>query len=85
MRIAIYLLFLILLLLPTGCRTMGIAQEQFDRSSRDYNRMVRWEEFAMANIAYVDKGIREAYERMEGYLPSDEGRAPVVEPAGALR
>ena len=30
-------------------------------------------------------GIREAYERMEGYLPSDEGRAPVVEPAGALR
>ena len=63
MRIAIYLLFLILLLLPTGCRTTGIALEQFDRSSRDYNRMVRWEEFAMANIAYVDKGIREAYEK----------------------
>jgi hypothetical protein len=63
MRIAVRVVLLMLLLLPASCRTMGVALEQFDRSSREYNRMVRWEEYAMANITFVDQGAREAYEK----------------------
>lgn len=61
MRPTIRVAALLLLTLLTACRTLGVSPDQFDRTSREYNHMVRWQEYAMANVTFVDKGTREAY------------------------
>ncbi len=63
MRFAYRFLSVILLLGSiTACRTLGVTQAECERSSRDYNRMVRWQEFASANATYVEQDIRRAFE-----------------------
>ncbi len=63
MRMTIRAALLSLLVLLAACQTLSVALEQFDRTSREYNHMVRWEEFAMANVTFVDKGIRGEYDK----------------------
>ena len=46
-----------------GCETLYPYREQFDKSSRDYNRMVRWSELNQAAVNYADKATRSDYEK----------------------
>ncbi|GFE56546.1 hypothetical protein [Geobacter sp. AOG1] len=46
-----------------GCETLYPYREQFDKSSRDYNRMVRWSELNQAAVSYADKTTRPEYEK----------------------
>ncbi len=49
---------LVLFITLTGCvAEMGL-REDFDKSIRAYNRMLRWHEAANAGMTYVDMGIR---------------------------
>lgn len=43
----------------TGCHTNAMVAEQLDRSSRDYNQMLRWREFENACTTFAEKGFRE--------------------------
>jgi hypothetical protein len=63
MRIAIRLIALLPFVLLCACQTLGVTLAQFDRSSREYNHMVRWQEYGMANVTFVDKEMRAAYEK----------------------
>ncbi len=53
---------LFLLLFLAACRSFSVSPMQFERVSRDYNAMLRWQESAMAATTFVDKGARTAYE-----------------------
>lgn len=53
---------LFLLVLLAACRTLAVSPTEFERISRDYNAMLRWQESAMAASTYVDKSVRPAYE-----------------------
>ena len=46
-----------------GCETLYPYREKFDKSSREYNRMVRWAELNQAAVNYADKSIRAEYEK----------------------
>jgi hypothetical protein len=37
------------------------AKEQFEKSNRDYNKMLRWQEAEAAALNFVDKANREEY------------------------
>jgi uncharacterized protein YceK len=56
------LLFLVLLTASScsSIRNFTIGDE-FDKSSRDYNQMLRWHEWEKANAAYVTGSLREEY------------------------
>lgn len=60
MRIGAALLLLTAVLAgAAGCRTNALVAEQLDRSTRDYNQMLRWREFENACATFAEKGIRE--------------------------
>ena len=61
MSIAYRLSVILLLGSLTACRTLGVTSTEFEKSSRDYNRMVRWQEFSTADT-YVEHDIRRAFE-----------------------
>ncbi len=46
-----------------GCETLYPYREKFDKSSRDYNNMVRWAELNQAAVSYADKATRPEYEK----------------------
>ncbi len=63
MRIGYVVLFSLALLSLSACsywRNMT-AKQDFDDSSREYNRLVRWQEPEQACQLYVDKAIREQF------------------------
>ena len=62
MRFAHRLSIILLLGSLTACRTLGVTTAEFEKSSRDYSRMVRWQEFSTANSTYVEQDIRRAFE-----------------------
>ena len=62
MRFAHRLSIILLLGSLTACRTLGVTTAEFEKSSRDYSRMVRWQEFSTANTTYVEQDIRRAFE-----------------------
>jgi hypothetical protein len=62
MTIACRLFAILLLCGIAACRSMAVSPAEFEKSSRDYNRMIRWQEFAVANATYVERDIRRAFE-----------------------
>lgn len=36
-------------------------REEFDRSSKDYNKLLRWREVENAGMIYMDAGLRDAF------------------------
>lgn len=64
MPISRLILCVCLLLLPlAACRTLTGAGEEFEKSSKAYNRMLRWQEMDQAAAAFVDKGLRPQFQQ----------------------
>ena len=54
--------FLVIICLTlTACATQTGLTEEFDRSVKAYNRLLRWHEIESAGITYVDPVLREEY------------------------
>lgn len=54
--------FLVIICLTlTACATQTVLTEEFDRSVKAYNRLLRWHEIESAGITYVDPVLREEY------------------------
>jgi len=45
----------------TGCATQTSMREEFDRSVKGYNRMLRWHELENAGMTYIDPELRGEY------------------------
>lgn len=45
----------------TACATQSGLSEEFDRSVKSYNRMLRWHEVESAGVTYIDPEIREEF------------------------
>lgn len=43
----------------TACATQTVVKEEFDRSAKAYNRMLRWHEMENAVLIYADEDQRE--------------------------
>ena len=54
--------FLVLICLTlTACATQKGLSEEFDRSVKEYNRLIRWHEIESAGVTYIDPELREEY------------------------
>lgn len=51
----------IVCLMLTACATQTGLNEEFDRSVKAYNRMLRWHEIENAGMTYIDPEQREEY------------------------
>jgi len=54
---------LILCLILSACSTQASIRDQFEKSLRAYNRMVRWQEVESAGMTYIDPVQREEFMR----------------------
>lgn len=45
----------------TACATQTGLSEEFDRSVKAYNRLLRWHEIESAGVTYIDPELREDY------------------------
>jgi hypothetical protein len=54
-----------LLLILTSCQSMHIARvaEDFDKGTKSYVRMVRWNELDKTTLFFVDEPLREEFEK----------------------
>lgn len=52
---------LICCLLFTACTPDGVLRDQFEKSVKDFNRMLRWQETAGAGTLYVAPEVQEQY------------------------
>jgi hypothetical protein len=52
----------------TACATQTGLNEEFDRSVKAYNRMLRWHEIENAGMTYIDPEQREEYLKKAGTL-----------------
>jgi len=59
------LLAAVIALLLNGCATAKIARigTECENSTKDYNRLVRWNEFESAMVAYVSAPMQEEYRK----------------------
>ncbi len=54
--------FLVIICLTlTACATQTGLSEEFDRSVKEYNRLLRWHEIESAGVTYIDPELREDY------------------------
>ena len=51
----------IVLMTLTGCATQTGLIEEFDRSVKAYNRLLRWHEIESAGMTYIDPDLREEF------------------------
>ncbi len=51
----------IVCLMLAACATQTSLSEEFDRSVKAYNRMLRWHEIESAGMTYIDPELREEY------------------------
>ena len=55
-------------LLLTACANRPSMGEEFDRSAKAFNRMVRWHELENAGMTYIDPELREGYLKQAAIL-----------------
>lgn len=48
-------------MLLTACATNASLREEFDKSTKAYNRMLRWHEVENAGMTYLDKELRDDF------------------------
>lgn len=48
-------------LMSVACVTQAGIRDQFDKSVKGFNRMLRWQEAETAGMTYMDPGLRDAY------------------------
>ncbi len=53
----------LLVIVLAGCQTIFGSAEKLDDATRDYQRMVRWQEMERAVLTYVDTEARELYSK----------------------
>jgi hypothetical protein len=65
MKIFPMMLLSALLLILSACQAMHISkvEEDFDKGTRSYFRMVRWNELDQAPLYFVDEPLREEFEK----------------------
>jgi len=65
MKIFLKLLVLVALLMLSACQSIHISKvaEDFDKASRGYFRMVRWNDLDKAPLHFVDATLREEFEK----------------------
>ncbi|MDD2272346.1 MAG: hypothetical protein PHP95_09180 [Desulfuromonadaceae bacterium] len=51
----------IVCLMLAACATQTSLSEEFDRSVKAYNRMLRWHEIESAGMTYIDPELRDEY------------------------
>lgn len=51
----------IVLMTLTACATQTGLSEEFDRSVKAYNRLLRWHEIESAGMTYIDPDLREEF------------------------
>ena len=61
MRILNLGLVLLCCLIFAGCATQAGMREQFEKSMKGYNRMLRWQEVETAGMTYMEPELREAF------------------------
>ena len=54
-------LLLVSCMILTACATESGLREEFDKSMKGYNRMLRWQEFENAGMTYQEKELRDEY------------------------
>jgi hypothetical protein len=52
---------LILCLIMTACSTQAAIRDQFEKSLRAYNRMLRWQEVESAGMTYLNLELRDEF------------------------
>ena len=60
---ALLMIFACLLLFLPACRYLATSPDEFAKISRDYNNMLRWQEFDRANVAYVEQALRGEFQK----------------------
>jgi hypothetical protein len=65
MKIFPMMLLSALLLMLSACQAMHISKvaEDFDKGTRSYLKMVRWNELDQAPLSFVDEPLREEFEK----------------------
>ena len=66
-RVMVGIVLLIGLML-TACANRPSMGEEFDRSAKAFNRMVRWHELENAGMTYIDPELREGYLKQAAIL-----------------
>lgn len=56
-------LLLVLLMFLTACANKMGLRDEFDKSVKGYNRMLRWHEVENAGMTYLDKDLRDEFMR----------------------
>lgn len=56
-------LLLVVCLLLSACATGSALQEEFDRSVKTYNKMVRWHEIESAGMSYVEPDQQDEFQK----------------------
>ena len=51
----------VIFLMLTACATQTGLSEEFDRSVKAYNRLLRWHEIESAGVTYIDPELREDF------------------------
>lgn len=59
---ALRLICISFLLTLAACRTFLVSDAQFEKISRGYNDMIRWQELDRAKVTFVDQSFRPAFE-----------------------
>lgn len=54
-------LVLLCCLMSAGCATQAGMREQFEKSMKGFNRMLRWQEAETAGMTYMEPELREAF------------------------
>lgn len=61
MRFVKPVLILLCCLLMCACATQATVREEFEKSMKGYNRMLRWQEVETAGLKYMEPELREAF------------------------
>ena len=57
------ILLLCLIVFGSGCSLLFPIKDEFERNSKDYSKMLRWQEFERAVDVYVDPALRDDYRK----------------------
>lgn len=58
-------LILLLILLPAlaACSSLAVVGLECEKSAKEYNRMLRWQEYEAATIVFVDEPLRNEFQQ----------------------
>jgi hypothetical protein len=51
----------VICLMLTACATLKDLSQEFDRSVKEYNRLLRWHEIESAGVTYIDPELQEDF------------------------